>query len=78
MDRYRVIERLAKQHQWTHGCELGVWLGVTTFWLMRNTNLNMICVDAWEPQPDNPEYAWQYEAIPVSYTHLTLPTTVSV
>ena len=55
MDRYRVIERLAKQHGWRQGLELGVWLGVTTFWLMRNTNLNMTCVDAWEPQPDNPE-----------------------
>ena len=64
MDRYRVIERLAKQHGWRQGLELGVWLGVTTFWLMRNTNLNMTCVDAWEPQPDNPEYAWQYEQIP--------------
>ena len=64
MDRYRVIERLAKQHHWTRGCELGVWLGVTTFWLMRNTALHMTCVDAWEHQPDNPEYAWQYESIP--------------
>ena len=64
MDRYRVIESMAKLHHWTHGCELGVWMGVTTFWLMNHTDLHMTCVDAWEPQPDNPEYAWQYEAIP--------------
>ena len=64
MDRYRVIESMAKQHHWTHGCELGVWMGVTTFWLMNNTDLHMTCVDSWEHQPDNPEYAWQYEQIP--------------
>ena len=60
MDRYRVIEKFARQNNWTHGLELGVWVGVTTFWLMKNTALNMTCVDAWEVQEDNPEYDWQY------------------
>ena len=43
MDRYRVIERFAKQHNWTQGLELGVWVGVTTLWLMKNTDMNMTC-----------------------------------
>ena len=47
MDRYRVIEKFARQNNWTHGLELGVWVGVTTFWLMKNTSVNMTCVDAW-------------------------------
>ena len=64
MDRYRVIEKFATQNQWTHGLELGVWVGVTTFWLMKNTSLNMTCVDAWEVQDDNPEYDWQYNKKP--------------
>ena len=68
MDRYRVIEKFATQNQWTHGLELGVWVGVTTFWLMKNTSLNMTCVDAWEVQDDNPEYDWQYNKKPV-YKH---------
>ena len=65
MDRYRVIEKFAKQNNWTNGLELGVWVGVTTFWLMKNTNVNMTCVDAWEVQDDNPEYDWQYNKKPV-------------
>ena len=65
MDRYRVIEKFAKQNNWTHGLELGVWVGVTTFWLMKNTTVNMTCVDAWEVQDDNPEYDWQYNKKPV-------------
>ena len=65
MDRYRVIERFAKQQNWTQGLELGVWVGVTTFWLMKNTSVNMTCVDAWEVQDDNPEYDWQYNKKPV-------------
>ena len=65
MDRYRVIEKFAKQNNWTNGLELGVWVGVTTFWLMRNTAVNMTCVDAWEVQDDNPEYDWQYNKKPV-------------
>ena len=64
MDRYRVIEKFARQNNWTHGLELGVWVGVTTFWLMKNTALNMTCVDAWEVQEDNPEYDWQYNKKP--------------
>ena len=60
MDRYRVIEKFAKEKNWTQGLELGVWVGVTTFWLMKNTTVNMVCVDAWEVQDDNPEYDWQY------------------
>ena len=60
MDRYRVIEKFAKENSWTHGLELGVWVGITTFWLMKNTDLKMTCIDAWEVQDDNPEYAWQY------------------
>ena len=52
MDRYRVIERFAKQHNWTQGLELGVWVGVTTLWLMKNTDMNMTCIDAWEVQDD--------------------------
>ena len=47
MDRYRVIEKFAKEKNWTQGLELGVWVGVTTFWLMKNTTVNMVCVDAW-------------------------------
>ena len=65
MDRYRVIEKFAKQNNWTQGLELGVWVGVTTFWLMKNTSVNMTCVDAWEVQDDNPEYDWQYNKKPV-------------
>ena len=65
MDRYRVITRFAQQHNWTQGLELGVWLGVTTFWLMKNTSMKMTCVDAWEVQDDNPEYDWQYNKKPV-------------
>jgi len=65
VDRYRVIERFAKQNNWTHGLELGVWVGITTFWLMKNTSVNMICVDTWEVQDDNPEYDWQYNKKPV-------------
>ena len=64
MDRYRVIEAFAKQNNWTQGLELGVWVGVTTFWLMKNTNVNMTCVDAWEVQEDNPEYDWQFNKKP--------------
>ena len=55
MDRYRVIEKFAKENSWSHGLELGVWVGITTFWLMKNTNLKMTCIDAWEVQDDNPE-----------------------
>ena len=65
MDRYRVIEKFAKDNKWKQGLELGVWVGVTTLWLMKNTKLNMICVDAWEVQDDNPEYDWQYNKKPV-------------
>jgi len=65
VDRYRVIERFAKENNWTHGLELGVWVGVTTFWLMKNTSVNMTCVDAWEVQDDNPEYDWQYNKKPI-------------
>ena len=65
VDRYRVIEKFAKQHNWKQGLELGVWVGITTFWLMKNTSVNMTCVDAWEVQDDNPEYDWQYNKKPV-------------
>ena len=65
VDRYRVIERFAKENNWTQGLELGVWVGVTTFWLMKNTGVNMTCVDAWEVQDDNPEYDWQYNKKPI-------------
>ena len=65
MDRYRVIEKFAKNNAWTQGLELGVWVGVTTFWLMKNTSVNMTCVDAWEVQDDNPDYDWQYNKKPV-------------
>jgi len=64
MDRYKVIANLARQKGWTTGAELGVWVGVTTFHLMRNTNLKMYAVDCWEEQPDNPEYDWQYNEKP--------------
>ena len=60
MDRYRVIEKFAKANNWKSGLELGVWVGVTTFWLMKNTEVNMTCVDAWEVQDDNPEYDLLY------------------
>tara|TARA_B100001057_G_C22542566_1_gene830219 strand:- start:81 stop:650 length:570 start_codon:yes stop_codon:yes gene_type:complete len=65
MDRYRVIEKFAKQNNWAQGLELGVWVGVTTFWLMKNTTMHMTCIDAWEVQNDNPEYDWQYNKKPV-------------
>jgi len=64
MDRYKVIANLARQKGWTTGAELGVWVGVTTFYLMRNTQLKMYAVDCWEEQPDNPEYDWQYNEKP--------------
>lgn len=65
MDRYKVIEKFAKQNKWKHGLELGVWVGTTTFYLMNKTSLHMTCVDAWEVQDDNPEYDWQYNKKPV-------------
>ena len=64
-DRYRVISRFALQNNWEQGLELGVWVGTTTLFLMRNTNVRMTCVDAWEVQDDNPEYDWQYNKKPV-------------
>ena len=64
-DRYKVISRFAHQNNWEQGLELGVWVGTTTLFLMRNTNLRMTCVDAWEVQDDNPEYDWQYNKKPV-------------
>jgi len=64
MDRYKVIANFARQKGWTTGAELGVWVGVTTFHLMRNTQLKMYAVDCWEEQPDNPEYDWQYNEKP--------------
>jgi len=64
MDRYRVIEKFAKEHNWQIGAELGVWVGVTTFHLMRNTKLKIYAIDCWEEQPDNPEYHWQYNEKP--------------
>ena len=64
MDRYRVLERFAKQNGWKKGLELGVWVGVTTFYLMKNTTLHMTCVDSWEVQDDNPEYDWQFNQKP--------------
>lgn len=64
MDRYKVIANLARQKGWTTGAELGVWVGVTTFHLMKNTQLKMYAVDCWEEQPDNPEYDWQYNEKP--------------
>ncbi len=65
VDRYRVIEKFAKQHNWKNGLELGVWVGTTTFWLMKNTDLKMTCVDSWEVQNDNPEYDWQFNYKPI-------------
>ena len=65
MDRYRVISKFALQNKWEQGLELGVWVGTTTLFLMRNTNVQMTCVDAWEVQDDNPEYDWQYNKKPV-------------
>ncbi len=65
MDRYRVIGKFAQQNNWKQGLELGVWVGTTTLFLMRNTNIQMTCVDAWEVQEDNPEYDWQYNKKPV-------------
>ena len=64
MDRYKVIARFAKQNNWKQGIELGVWIGVTTFHLMENTDVRMYCVDSWEEQPDNPEYDWQFNKKP--------------
>ena len=64
MDRYRVIAKFAKEHNWTQGLELGVWVGVTTFHIMRETDVKMTCVDSWEEQPDNPEYDWQFNKKP--------------
>ena len=64
-DRYRVISRFALQNNWEQGLELGVWVGTTTLFLMRNTNVRMTCVDAWEVQDANPEYDWQYNKKPV-------------
>ena len=57
MDRYKVIRKLAEQHNFQTGAELGVWVGVTTFHLMKHTDIKLIyAVDCWEEQPDNPEY----------------------
>ena len=64
MDRYRVIAKFAKQNDWKQGLELGVWVGVTTFYMMRETDVKMFCVDAWEVQDDNPEYDWQFNKKP--------------
>ena len=64
MDRYRVIANFAKKHNWTTGAELGVWLGVTTFFLMKNTDLKMYCIDSWTEHNDDPEYDWQFNKKP--------------
>ena len=64
MDRYRVIAKFAKENNWKQGLELGVWVGVTTFYMMRETDVKMYCVDSWEEQPDNPEYDWQFNKKP--------------
>lgn len=64
MDRYKVIRRFADQYNWQQGAELGVWVGITTFHLMRHTKLKMYAIDCWEEQPDNPEYHWQYNEKP--------------
>ena len=64
MDRYKVIALFANENNWTTGAELGVWVGVTTFYLMRETKLKMYAIDCWEEQPDNPEYHWQYNEKP--------------
>ena len=42
MDRYRVIAKFAKQNNWKQGLELGVWVGVTTFY-MRNRCKDVLC-----------------------------------
>ena len=65
VDRYRVIAKFAKEQNWKQGLELGVWVGTTTFYMMRETDVKMYCVDSWEEQPDNPEYDWQYNKKPV-------------
>lgn len=52
--REQWIEMLAKEHGWTRGAELGVWMGRTFLHLLRTCpDLTMIGVDLWEPQPDN-------------------------
>ena len=48
MDRYRVIAKFAKENNWKQGLELGVWVGVTTFHMMRKTDVKMYCVDSWD------------------------------
>ena len=40
-DNFEVVEKFCKENNWQYGLELGVWVGVTTFWLMKNTNLKI-------------------------------------
>ena len=62
--RMKVLRWLSDHYGWKTGLELGVKIGETTFHLMKNTDLKMTCVDAWEVQNDNPEYNWQYNEKP--------------
>jgi hypothetical protein len=48
-ERFHRIEQLVKEHNWTHGVELGVWKGRTSEHLMANCpNLHLIGIDAWQ------------------------------
>lgn len=62
--RMKVLRFLSDKYGWKTGLELGTKIGETTFSLMKNTQLEMTCVDAWEVQDDNPEYHWQYNEKP--------------
>lgn len=49
------IAELVEQNKWTHGAELGVYMGATIFYVLRRCpKLHMIGVDLWAAQPDNP------------------------
>ena len=62
--RMKCLRWLSDHYGWKTGLELGVKIGETTFHLMKNTNLHMTVVDAWEVQNDNPDYHWQYNEKP--------------
>lgn len=52
MGRAQTIERLAREHDWRVGAELGVFDGRTTRHLLQHVpRLRMIAVDEWRPIP---------------------------
>jgi hypothetical protein len=53
--RWETLLDWIKTNNWKYGVEIGVWKGDTFKYLLDNTDdLNLIGVDPYEPQPNNP------------------------